>query len=175
MTSLHPKNCQHIGSQSSCEHGFSLLEVLVALLVLSVGLLGIAGLQTVSLRFNHQSYERTQAVVLVSEMIEKMTSNPVAVRDGIFNAVDTSAGPITGYGTCPLSCTTTELANYDLFRWQSAIQDPKKLAQGIGIIRRVPTPMVGTATQHVFNVTVSWVENGLTMTQGMQIRAQRDQ
>lgn len=175
MTFLYPIGSRHIISRSSREHGFSLLEVLIALLVLSVGLLGIAGLQTVSLRFNHQSYERTQAVVLVSEIIEKMTSNPVAVRDGIFNAVDTSAGPITGYGTCPTSCTTTELANYDLFRWQSAIQNPRNLAQGVGTIQRVFTPMVGTATQHVFNVTVSWVENGLTMTQGMQIRAQRDQ
>ena len=43
--------------------GFSLLEVMVALLVLSIGLLGLAGLQTFSLKFNHQSYERTQATL----------------------------------------------------------------------------------------------------------------
>mgnify|MGYP002336149833 CR=1 FL=1 len=163
-------------SWTNRERGFGLLEVLVALLVLSVGLLGIAGLQTVSLRFNHQSYERTQATLLISEIIEKIIANPVATRGGVFdNVPDTATSASFAYGSCPSSCTATQLANYDLFRWKRSLEDPKKLAQGTGTITRVATPLVGTATQHVFNVTVTWVENNLTMRQSMQVRTQRSQ
>lgn len=156
--------------------GFTLLEVLIALLVLTVGLLGIAGLQTVSLRFNHQSYERTQATVLISEIIEKIVANPVATRSGAFDYVPASATSGSfAYGSCPSSCTATQLANYDLFRWKRSLEDPRRLAQGTGTITRVVTPLVGTATQHVFNITVTWVENNLTMRQSMQVRTQRSQ
>lgn len=170
--------CRHAAETPRATHnrGFTLLEVLIALLVLSVGLLGIAGLQTVSLRFNHQSYERTQATVLISEIIEKIIANPVATRSGTFDNVPASAtsGSFV-YGSCPSSCTATQLANYDLFRWKLSLEDPRRLAQGTGTITRVATPLVGTATQHVFNVTVTWVENNLTMRQSMQVRTQRSQ
>jgi type IV pilus assembly protein PilV len=157
------------------ENGFSLLEVLIALLVLSVGLLGIAGLQTVSLRFNHQSYERTQATVLISEMFEKITANPVAARAGSFDAVTfaNSSGSFTAYGSCPTSCTPTELATFDLFRWKSSLEDPRRLAQGQGSITRIADP--DGATAHVYEITVNWVENNLLMTQTMRMRTQKTQ
>ena len=44
-----------------CQSGFSIVEVLVALFVLSIGLLGLAALQAQGLRFNHDAYVRTQA------------------------------------------------------------------------------------------------------------------
>ena len=158
--------------QSPHERGFSLLEVLIALLVLSVGLLGIAGLQTISLRFNHQSYERTQATALISEMFEKISANPTAARAGTFDAV-TTAGAFA-YGSCPTSCTANQLANYDLFRWKSSLEDPRKLAQGQGTITRVAGDPEG-ASSHVYDISVSWVENNLSMTQNMRMRTQRTQ
>jgi len=176
MTQPNPAIFHHtLNTRSIRERGFSLLEVLIALLVLSVGLLGIAGLQTVSLRFNHQSYERTQATVLISEMFEKITANPVAARAGSFDSVadtDTS-GSFTGYGSCPSSCTPAQLATFDLFRWKSSIEDPRRLAQGRGTITRVPDP--DGATAHVYDISVSWVENALPMTQTMRMRTQRTQ
>ncbi len=162
-------------ARSSYEQGFSLLEVLIALLVLSVGLLGIAGLQTISLKYNHQSYERTQATVLISEMFEKITANPVAARGGSFDAIadtDTS-GSFTGYGSCPTNCTPAQLATFELFRWKRSIEDPRRLAQGRGAITRIPDP--DGATAHVYEITISWVENDLAMTQIMRMRTQRTQ
>ena len=182
MAGSRSKISHHLQStQSRRERGFSLLEVLVALLVLSVGLLGIAGLQTISLRFNHKSYERTQATLLISEMIEKITTNPVATRAGTFDGVTalaTSASYAGSFGGCPASCTSTQLATFDIFRWKLSLEDPRKLAQGTGAIERVDTPLVGptgTATQHVFDITVTWVENNLLMTQRMRVRTQRSQ
>jgi type IV pilus assembly protein PilV len=162
-------------TRSNRESGFSLLEVLIALLVLSVGLLGIAGLQTVSLRFNHQSYERTQATVLISEMFEKITANPVAARAGSFDSVTfaNTSGSFTAYGSCPTSCTPTQLAAFDLFRWKSSIEDPRRLAQGQGSITRIADP--DGATAHVYEITVNWVENNLPMSQTMRMRTQKTQ
>lgn len=161
------------GCDPNREHGFSLLEVLIALLVLSIGLLGIAGLQTFSLQFNHQSYERTQATVLISEMFEKITANPVAARSGAFDAINTSG--TFSYGTsCPASCTATQLAAYDLFRWKTSIEDSRKLAQGQGTITRVDGDPAG-ANAHVYEIAVTWVENNLPMTQRMRMRTQRTQ
>ncbi|HLE93281.1 MAG TPA: type IV pilus modification protein PilV, partial [Sulfuricaulis sp.] len=55
--------------------GFSLIEVLVALLVLSIGLLGLAALQTTSLQYNTGSYFRTQATFLAYDIIDRMRAN----------------------------------------------------------------------------------------------------
>lgn len=172
MAHLGPTISRHTAKalRSNRDRGFSLLEVLVALLILSVGLLGIAGLQTVSLKFNHQSYERTQATVLISEMIEKIMANPVATRAGSFDLVDTLTDTFTGYGACPTSCTPTQLATYDLSRWQNSMNDPRKLAQGRGTIARM-----SAAPEHVFKVTVTWVESNMWMQQDMQVRTQRNQ
>jgi len=166
MPTLRPSTLRDSATRSNHGRGFSLLEVLIALLVLSVGLLGIAGLQTVSLKFNHQSYERTQATVLMSEMYENIIANPDAARAGIFDGVaagTTSAG-YTGFGGCPTACTATELATYDINQWKLAIENPRKLAQGQGAITVVP------ANPGVYDITISWVENGLAMNQTMRVR-----
>lgn len=55
--------------------GFSLLEVLISIVVLSVGLLGIAGLQLMSLKANDSAYYRSQAVILAEDMLDRMRSN----------------------------------------------------------------------------------------------------
>ena len=68
----HPRRC------SQRQHGFSLLEVLIALLVLAIGLLGLATLQTVGLKFNQESYLRSQAVLIAYDIIDRIRSNPVA-------------------------------------------------------------------------------------------------
>jgi len=55
--------------------GFTLVEVLVTVVVISVGLLGIAALQTTSLRSNHESYLRTQATAFADDIIDRIRSN----------------------------------------------------------------------------------------------------
>lgn len=55
--------------------GLTLVETLVALLVLSIGLLGLAGLQTSSLRFNNSALHRTQATALAYDVVDRMRAN----------------------------------------------------------------------------------------------------
>ena len=157
-------------TQANCERGFSLIEVLIALLVLSIGLLGIAGLQTYSLKFNHQSYERTQATILISEMFEKILANPTAAATGTFiSPLASTSTSYASYGGCPAACATpAELATYELFLWKSALENPKVLAQGQGSIARVVDPTYADA--QLFDINVRWMENDLQMTQSMQVR-----
>ncbi len=59
--------------------GFSLLEVLIALFILSLSLLGLAALHTNSLKFNHSAYLYSQAITLSTEMLERMRANLIAI------------------------------------------------------------------------------------------------
>lgn len=65
--------------------GFSLLEVLIALIILSVGLLGIAALQGVALKTNHSAYQRSQATFLSYDMMDRMRANRNAALAGNYN------------------------------------------------------------------------------------------
>lgn len=62
--------------------GFSLMEILVAVLILAIGLLGLAGLQTYSLQSNVNAYQRSQATALSYEIIDAMRTNRDIARAG---------------------------------------------------------------------------------------------
>lgn len=83
--------------------GFSLLEVLIAIVVLSIGLLGLAGLQFSALRGNNQSYERSQANLLAYEIADVMRVNRVAAANDAF-----VMGPTDPPAAAPIDCTADE-------------------------------------------------------------------
>lgn len=159
---VHYRN-KNIIRVEKAETGFTLLEVLVALLVLSVGLLGLAALQTFSLKLNHQAYERTQATLLIDDIIDRMRANPEGVAAGAYNSVGPGSPP--GYVNCATSdCRTgTNLANYDVAMWKSAIGPVNGiLAAGTGAI--------SSADGANFTITVTWQEHDLNMNQTMTVR-----
>lgn len=146
-------------AQHTHQGGFTLLEVLVALLVLSLGLLGLAGLQTMSLKFNAQSYQRTQATMLIDSMIDRMRANPDAVNSGVYNNVPhgATAATYSFSATCPQQCADADdLAKYDIHQWLAAITAPGVLTNGKGAISF-------DGTRHT--VTITWWESDLEMRQ----------
>jgi len=60
------------------QRGATLIEVLVAMLILAIGLLGLAGLQTVSVQSNQGAYYRSQATILANDIVDRMRANRVA-------------------------------------------------------------------------------------------------
>lgn len=70
------------------QQGATLIEVLVTLLVFSVGLLGMAGLQSMSLKANHSAYYRSQATFLAYDIGERMRSNRESALDGDYSSAD---------------------------------------------------------------------------------------
>ena len=146
-------------------HGFSLIEVLVALFVLSIGLLGLAALQTTGLKFNHQSYERTQAVIQTYDIIDRMRANKGGTGDNINSAYDSvSPGATSGTTDCSqTSCNGTELAQYDIRGWNNT--NAALLVEGKGAICRgnFDSSLSCTVTGNIYRVAVTWKESDLAM------------
>jgi type IV pilus assembly protein PilV len=67
------------------QRGITLIEVLVAVLIFSIGLLGVAGLLVMSVRSNHAAYLRTQVTFLAQSMADRMQANPIGVWSGDYN------------------------------------------------------------------------------------------
>ena len=115
------------------QRGFTLIEVLVTAVVLSVGLLGLAGLQTVSMRNNHSAYLRSQAVHLAYDMADRVRSN--ANHQTKFNGLTASA---TSACTGTSGCDSSQMAKNDLYEWQGHIT--ALLPAGDSIICRDSSP-----------------------------------
>jgi type IV pilus assembly protein PilV len=78
------------------QRGVSLIEVLVSVLVLAIGLLGVAALQAASVRNTQSSYERSTAVVLTNSIIESMRTYTTQARAGAFALASCSAAGSSG-------------------------------------------------------------------------------
>lgn len=72
------------------QSAFTLVEVLVAIIILAVGMLGLAGLQLAGMRNNHSSFLRTQATLAAADLIDRMRADPAAFRDQKLDAGTTT-------------------------------------------------------------------------------------
>ncbi|NOX26783.1 MAG: type IV pilus modification protein PilV [Gammaproteobacteria bacterium] len=129
--------------------GFTLLEVLIALLVLSVGLLGLASLQTRGLATGHNAYLRSQAVLLARDMAERIRTNANYVlateeTDQTIYTVDYNQTP-TDTDCSSNSCSPAQLAQYDIDQWLTSLTNT--LPTGDGQI---------TKTGIAYVITVRW-------------------
>lgn len=96
--------------------GFSLIEVLVALMVFSIGLIGLAGLLVMSTQANHGAFVRTQATFLAQNMADRMRANLGEVWRGSYD----DTWPVSGAADpCDAAnpCDPTEVATRDKVLW----------------------------------------------------------
>lgn len=98
--------------------GFTLIEVLIALVVMSVGLLGLASLQTNTLAFNRDAYLRSQATALAYDIIDRMRANRDAAVNGGAYDVPAMANPAP---VCNAAVPTTPVATADIAGWRRAL------------------------------------------------------
>ena len=125
--------------------GFTLLEVLVAVAVLSIGLLGLAGLQVSGLRFNHSAYLRTQATLLAYELADRMRANPN--RNGAnannYNTTNLAVALVPACRT-PAGCARAQIAQNDVAEWQQALARLLPNGQGVVCLDAVPVEAAST-------------------------------
>lgn len=141
------------GRAGTRQRGFNLLEVLIALLVLALGLLGLAALQNLSLRFTNESYGRTQATLMIYEIIDRMRANPTGVALGHYNGYTVWLTSPPAFSDCSSTpCNPAAMANYDVGQWMTAITQRSVLVQGAGRIEPIP------GTQR-FDISVRWAES----------------
>lgn len=109
------------------ERGFSMIEVLVTLLIISLALLGTAGLQAYSMRLNQGGQFRSLAVFLAADLAERMEANRSGAIAGSYALDSTTGASFLANGGAASSacvsgaCTGGALATYDLLQWQSAV------------------------------------------------------
>lgn len=113
--------------------GFTLIEVLVTLLIFSMGLLAVAGLQTISKKANYDALQRSTASLLANDIIERMRANAMQLNEytkaeGVFIGGNTqAAAPVD----CTIAdCNPTQLAWYDLKEWERALDGASELVNG---------------------------------------------
>ncbi len=135
--------------------GFTLIEVLVAVVILALGLLGLAGLQITSLRNSQSAYNRSQATQLAYDIADRMRANRTVAGNYLSAALLPSAAtcsskdtPCSACAATASACTAAELAEKDLFDWNIALTDT--LPGGTGSI---------TISGAVYTVTVNWDDN----------------
>jgi type IV pilus assembly protein PilV len=108
------------------QSGFTMLEVLISIFIMTVGLLGLAGLQVRAQQAELESYQRAQALILANDMVDRINSNRKAATCYNFSTAGTGA-PFAGTAASAPTCTsggTTETrarANLDLDEWHQAL------------------------------------------------------
>jgi type IV pilus assembly protein PilV len=113
------------------QDGVTLLEILVAILIISFGLLGTAGLQAVGLRASVSANQRTASTLLAYDAADRMRANMVGVAAGNYHnytaTQNTNCLALAG-------CTPAQMAQHDMYEWNVAIA--AALPQGVGIVCR---------------------------------------
>lgn len=134
-------------SPASRQCGFTLVESLVALIVLSIGMLGIAALYLESMRAGRTALSRTQAVTLAADMADRIRANATA---GVAYA---GAG---GFNNCVaggVDCTPAQMAAEDIQLWLDSIAASLPNGQGLIVFNNALNPPE-------YTITVSWDEPG---------------
>ena len=130
------------------QKGFSLIEVMVSVTLLAISMVGLAALQNSSTKFDHQAYIRSQSVIQVSDMVDRMRANTVGVESGFYHQDPTPTSFTKNCNTVGNTCTASELAAYDIVTWNS--QNTDLLPGGFGTISYV--------TISTYNIRVDWNE-----------------
>jgi type IV pilus assembly protein PilV len=160
MNSTHPLSRAHAPALPRRARGITMVEALVALVVLSVGMLGIASLYVASLQAGRTALLRTQAITLVNDMADRIRANGLA-RDAYDTAKGVGGAPADN--DCVASeddnnCSFTELAKDDLARWLDVI--PDTLPGGAGAVTVDRSAVITKPDTYV--VRVEWQEPGDT-------------
>ena len=147
--------------------GFTLIEVLIAMLILAVGLLGLAALQTYTLRSNLAAYNYGQATQLLYDMSDRMRASSKTIDSTTGKIIDSTiistyviansstnlrtANKTTNNHDClkvGTACTPAKLVEYDLIEWNNAIAGT--LPMGFGTI---------ALTNGIFTLSITWDDN----------------
>jgi type IV pilus assembly protein PilV len=132
-----------IRNDYSRQRGVTLIEVLIAMLILAVGLLGMASLQVRAVSDTSNSSFRSIAIFYVNDMADRIRANPVGEQGNLYN--DASGGSEKDNCLKVAGCNSSDMAAHDKWEWLENVGDA--LPAGAGTI---------TKTGNVYTVTVSW-------------------
>ena len=170
-----PKGCApSLRSPGARQLGFTLIEVLITIVLLAIGLLGLAALQAHSLKNSHGSAYRTIASQQAYDMADRLAANQAGITAGNYDNL-TATLP-TDPGCFTSGCTPANMALTDQRQWLRA--NAAVLPGGSGTVRCVIGPAATCVTNtagsnRIFDVTVTWTERttGDNVTQSFVTRS----
>ncbi len=116
------------------QRGSSLIEVMVALTILAIGMLGMIQLQIKASQENQLAYYYSQAMYLADDLVERMRANP-SNPNGYLVAIGDVVNGVSADQCETANCTSTQLARWDLKKWKDNLAE--MLPQGDGSVVRV--------------------------------------
>lgn len=148
---------------TSQHRGFSLIEVLVALFVISIGMLGIAGMELFSKSTETEAVQRSTAILVAQEMMEKMRANPTGLASYINVTLGNASLSAPSTDCTTSTCTTTQLASHDLWSWEQLLDGANEVSGTTktgGLVQPqgcITGPAAGAAG--VYTVAIAWRGN----------------
>lgn len=128
--------------------GFTLLEALIGFMILSIGMLGIASLQAISLKAGKTSVYGSVAIMKIEELLESMRANPTALS--VY-----SGGGVSNGCTGTKNCSDVELAQDDVFWWKQNLK--AGLPSAVTTVVTV-TPAVAPSKMATVKIDLAWKE-----------------
>lgn len=146
--------------------GFSLIELLVAVVVVAVGILGIASLQVVSLQQNRSALFRAEALQVGNDILDRMRANPAID----YAPVLANAAPAASKNclNALLNCTHAEMAEFDIAQWKCNVNPyqsdgtPHELCVTYSILgTALPSGSGGITVNNdgVYTIRVEWADD----------------
>lgn len=145
------------------ELGFSMIEVLVTIVILVFGLLGLAGMQARMVTLEMESYQRSQALLLLNDMAARIEARVAANGANYVTATPLGTGDVQ-----PSSCTSVAVgADRDKCEWSNLLKGATEIsgankvggmigARGCITEVQAPNPAAGVCTPGIYQVEVAW-------------------
>lgn len=157
------------------QSGFSLIELLVAVLIMAFGILGVAGLQVISLQQNRAALYRAEAVQLANDLMDRIRVNPNVTYTA---AID--ADPAATTSCIANSCSPADMRDYDITQWKCAINSvdvdgntfPVCDANNFNIEGALPDGAGSVLlVAGVYVITVQWDDDGDGVNDSIELQA----
>lgn len=155
-------NRNTISPQVAIHSGFSLLEVMIALLVISIGLLGLAGLQARSMRYNHDAFVRGQATAIANGIVDQMRSRRFAVAgDQVATVMAGYAGTHNATVNDAACVQTANSIASEIACWKNELG---RLPGGTAARGTIAQNTAGTTSPNddTYTVTIEWTDRQST-------------
>jgi type IV pilus assembly protein PilV len=154
-----------INKSLTSQSGFSLMEVMISAVVLSIGLVGAASVQSTALRSSHNAYIQGVTTMLLSDLSDRMRTNMQAVENNAFSLSSAQIVNEPVFNCFPDvgdtdGCTADEMAQLDLFLWQRSVKSNLRPGSDIETGLSIEGTPVGRIVNKdgIFYIAVLWTE-----------------
>lgn len=134
-------------NKPSLNNGSSLLEVMIALFVLAIGMLGVLAMQTRSIQMNQNAYQYSQATALAADIYEAMLTSPSSQVEYVI-AYEAATPAASSCGNATSNCSASDIADWNLHFWRTNIEGLLPGGQG---------QIAESSTTGVYQISVRFV------------------